>query len=152
MLAAAGARAGGRTGSRSRVTRQIFVTQRLTKVYQTGEVKVFALNGVDLTLYESEMTVLLGASGSGKSTLLNILGGLDHATSGRVMFRDEELTAMNDRQLTRYRRDHVGFVFQFYDLVPAACAPRRQPGQMTALRQSHFRRRRRPCRAGAVHR
>lgn len=101
---------------------EIFRAKGVTKVYQTGEVKVFALAGVDLTLYAGELTVLLGPSGSGKSTLLNILGGLDHVTEGRVWFRDQELTEMNDRALTRYRRDHVGFVFQFYNLVPSLTA------------------------------
>ena len=100
----------------------VFRTEDLTKVYDTGEVKVHALAGVDLTLYAGELSVLLGASGSGKSTLLNILGGLDHATSGRVWFRDLELTDLGDRALTRYRRDHVGFVFQFYNLVPSLSA------------------------------
>lgn len=100
----------------------VFRTEDVTKVYQTGEVKVFALSGVNLELYAGEMTVLLGPSGSGKSTLLNILGGLDHATSGRVWFRETELTDMPDRGLTRYRRDHVGFVFQFYNLVPSLTA------------------------------
>lgn len=100
----------------------IFRTEGITKVYETGDVKVFALDGVDLALYESELTVLLGPSGSGKSTLLNILGGLDHATDGRVWFKDTELTNMPDRGLTKYRRDHVGFVFQFYNLVPSLTA------------------------------
>ena len=100
----------------------IFRTEGVTKIYETGDVKVFALGGVDLELYESELTVLLGPSGSGKSTLLNILGGLDHATDGRVWFKDIELTDMPDRGLTKYRRDHVGFVFQFYNLVPSLTA------------------------------
>lgn len=100
----------------------IFKTEGITKVYDTGEVKVYALAGVDLELFKGELTVLLGPSGSGKSTLLNILGGLDHATEGRVWFEDTELTNMNDRGLTRYRRDHVGFVFQFYNLVPSLTA------------------------------
>lgn len=100
----------------------VFRTEGVTKVYDTGPVKVFALAGVDLTLYTGELTVLLGPSGSGKSTLLNILGGLDHATDGRVWFRDTELTDMSDRGLTRFRRDHVGFVFQFYNLVPSLTA------------------------------
>lgn len=104
------------------VAKAIFRTEGITKVYETGEVKVYALAGVDLTLYESELTVLLGPSGSGKSTLLNILGGLDHPTDGRVWFKDTELTNMRDRGLTKYRRDHVGFVFQFYNLVPSLTA------------------------------
>ena len=100
----------------------IFRTQGVTKIYDTGGVKVYALDGVDLELYKSELTVLLGPSGSGKSTLLNILGGRDHATGGRVWFDQTELTNMSDRELTRYRRDHVGFVFQFYNLVPSLTA------------------------------
>jgi putative ABC transport system ATP-binding protein len=100
----------------------VFRTEALTKVYDTGEVQVHALAGVDLMLYAGELSVLLGASGSGKSTLLNILGGLDHATAGRVWFRKQELTNLGDRALTRYRRDHVGFVFQFYNLVPSLSA------------------------------
>ncbi len=100
----------------------VFKTEGVTKVYDTGEVKVYALAGVDLELYSGELTVLLGPSGSGKSTLLNILGGLDHASEGRVFFRDLELNTLGDRGLTRYRRDHVGFVFQFYNLVPSLTA------------------------------
>lgn len=100
----------------------VFQTDGVTKIYDTGEVKVYALAGVDLKLYSGELAVLLGPSGSGKSTLLNILGGLDHATEGRVFFRDLELTTLGDRGLTRYRRDHVGFVFQFYNLVPSLTA------------------------------
>ncbi|MDJ0944072.1 MAG: ABC transporter ATP-binding protein [Kiloniellales bacterium] len=94
----------------------------LTKVYGSGEVAVHALRGVDLDLYQSELLVLLGASGSGKSTLLNILGGLDRPSDGRVWFRDLELTACGESALTRYRRDHVGFVFQFYNLMPSLTA------------------------------
>ena len=94
----------------------------LTKVYGSGEVAVRALRGVDLDLYESELLVLLGASGSGKSTLLNILGGLDRPSDGQVWFRDTDLTACNESALTRYRRDHVGFVFQFYNLMPSLTA------------------------------
>lgn len=101
---------------------RIFHTEGITKVYTTGEVEVHALRGVDAELFMGEFTVLLGASGSGKSTLLNILGGLDTATAGRAWFRDQELTAMRERDLTRYRRDHVGFVFQFYNLVPSLTA------------------------------
>ena len=81
-----------------------------------------ALGGIDLDLYEGEMTVLLGPSGSGKSTFLNIVGGLDQATLGTVFFKDMELTSFNERKLTKYRRDHVGFVFQFYNLIPSLTA------------------------------
>ena len=100
-----------------------FRTEGLTKIYGRGEAaEVRALDGVDLSLPEGELVVLLGPSGSGKSTLLNILGGLDHATRGTAWFRDRELTAMTDRQLTQYRRAHVGFVFQFYNLVASLTA------------------------------
>ena len=94
----------------------------LTKVYHTGEVEIYALRGVDLELRQSELLVLLGPSGSGKSTLLNILGGLDVPTSGEVFFRGDELTGRDEAALTRYRRDHVGFVFQFYNLIPSLTA------------------------------
>ncbi len=94
----------------------------LTKVYKTGEVEIWALRGVDLELRESELVVLLGPSGSGKSTLLNILGGLDTPSAGQVLFRGEELNATDDAELTRFRRDHVGFVFQFYNLIPSLTA------------------------------
>ncbi len=104
------------------MTDPIFRTLGLTKVYRTGAVEVQALRGVDLELPPGEMSVLLGPSGSGKSTLLNILGGLDSATSGRVWFHDLELTGLDDRGLTAYRREHVGFVFQFYNLVPSLTA------------------------------
>ena len=100
----------------------IFRTKGVTKVYNTGDIKVYALAGVDLELYKGELAVLLGPSGSGKSSLLNMLGGLDHATDGQVWFGDTELTNMSERGLTRYRRDHVGFVFQFYNLVPSLTA------------------------------
>lgn len=101
---------------------RVFHTEALTKIYDTGEVQVRALDGVDMELMSGELSVLLGPSGSGKSTLLNILGGLDHATSGKAWFRKLELTALDDRGLTRYRRDHVGFVFQFYNLVASLTA------------------------------
>ena len=94
----------------------------LTKVYGSGDIEVHALRGVDLALEPGELVVLLGPSGSGKSTLLNILGGLDSATAGQVWFQDEELTALDERALTRYRREHVGFVFQFYNLIPSLTA------------------------------
>lgn len=97
----------------------IFSAHNLTKVYRSGEVEVFALRGVDLDLEQGEMAVLLGPSGSGKSTLLNIMGGLDRATSGTVHFRGQDLTAFSERQLTRFRREHIGFVFQFYNLIPS---------------------------------
>ena len=90
----------------------IFTARALTKTYTSGEVQVHALRGLDLDVSAGEVVVLLGPSGSGKSTLLNIMGGLDHATSGRLLFKDTELTALNDRELTAYRRRHVGFVFQ----------------------------------------
>ena len=100
----------------------VFRTRGLTKVYDMGEVQVRALRGVDLELYAGELVVLLGASGSGKSTLLNILGGLDTASQGEVTFRDHVLTRASDAELTAYRRDHVGFVFQFYNLIPSLTA------------------------------
>jgi len=87
-----------------------------------GEIQVHALRGVDLELYDGELIVLLGPSGSGKSTLLNILGGLDTATEGTVSYRDLQLTGATDKQLTDYRRHHVGFVFQFYNLIPSLTA------------------------------
>ena len=101
---------------------QIFTAQHLTKVYTTGEVEVRALRGVDLEVLHGEVVVLLGPSGSGKSTLLNIMGGLDHASSGHLFFKDLELTALDDGSLTAYRRKSVGFVFQFYNLVPSLTA------------------------------
>ena len=100
----------------------VFRARGLTKIYRIGEVQVEALRSVDIDLFEGELVVLLGPSGSGKSTLLNILGGLDAPTSGDVTFRDHELTGANDRELTRFRREHVGFVFQFYNLVPSLTA------------------------------
>lgn len=100
----------------------VFRARGLTKVYHMGEVDVHALRGVDLELRRGECVVLLGPSGSGKSTLLNILGGLDTPSGGTVHYRDQELTASTDAELTRYRRDHVGFVFQFYNLIPSLTA------------------------------
>jgi putative ABC transport system ATP-binding protein len=100
----------------------VFRVEKVTKSYAAGLVTVQALRGVDLELFEGELVVLLGASGSGKSTLLNILGALDSPTTGRVFFREHELTGMDDAALTAFRRDHVGFVFQFYNLVPSLTA------------------------------
>jgi putative ABC transport system ATP-binding protein len=100
----------------------VFEARGITKVYRLGEVEVHALRGVDLDLYQGEFVVLLGPSGSGKSTLLNILGGLDVPTAGTVRYRDHDLTAATDAALTRYRREHVGFVFQFYNLIPSLTA------------------------------
>ena len=100
----------------------VFRALGITKVYHMGEVDVHALRGVDLELFESELTVLLGPSGSGKSTLLNILGGLDVPSGGQVFYRGSELTAAGEAELTRYRRHHVGFVFQFYNLIPSLTA------------------------------
>ena len=100
----------------------VFHAEAVTKTYQMGEVEVNALRGIDLDLYESEFVVLLGPSGSGKSTLLNILGGLDIPTSGSVRYKDHDLTVYKDSVLTRYRREHVGFVFQFYNLIPSLTA------------------------------
>jgi putative ABC transport system ATP-binding protein len=100
----------------------VFQARGVTKLYRMGEVEVHALRGIDLDLFDGELLVLLGPSGSGKSTLLHILGGLDVPTSGRVRYRDHDLTACGDAELTRYRREHVGFVFQFYNLVPSLTA------------------------------
>ncbi len=104
----------------------------LTKVYGDGEAAVHALRGVDLDVPQGELIVLLGASGSGKSTLLNILGGLDRPTAGRVYFHGDEVTGFDDASLTRYRRDHVGFVFQFYNLIPSLTA-RENVGLVTEI-------------------
>jgi len=112
----------GREGEPGRNGTRIFEAHEVTKVYHMGEVDVHALRGIDLRLRESEFTVLLGPSGSGKSTLLNILGGLDVPSAGRVFYRGGELTRFSERELTRYRRHHVGFVFQFYNLIPSLTA------------------------------
>jgi putative ABC transport system ATP-binding protein len=114
-----GPEAAPRIGAEDRPT---LAARGLTKIYRTGEIEVQALRGVDIDLFDAELVVLLGPSGSGKSTLLNILGGLDTPTSGQVFFRDAELTGRDPAALTRYRRDHVGFVFQFYNLVPSLTA------------------------------
>jgi putative ABC transport system ATP-binding protein len=103
-------------------TAPIFVAHGLTKVYRMGEAEVQALRGIDLEIRPGEFIVLLGPSGSGKSTLLNILGGLDAPTSGEVRFLEHSLTGADEAELTRYRREHVGFVFQFYNLIPSLTA------------------------------
>ena len=102
--------------------RETLVARGLSKVYRSGDVEIRALHGVDFTLYEGELVVLLGPSGSGKSTLLNILGGLDTPTAGDLHFRDHDLSGADERSLTRFRREHVGFVFQFYNLIPSLTA------------------------------
>lgn len=112
----------GNTDNHPKDGKIVFEVEGLTKVYGMGQVEVHALRGIDLALYEGELVVLLGPSGSGKSTLLNILGGLDTATGGRVTYRGEDLTKVTDKELTRYRRFHVGFVFQFYNLIPSLTA------------------------------
>lgn len=104
------------------LTGNTYTIRNLKKIYGHGEAAVHALRGVDLDIPAGEFVVLLGASGSGKSTLLNIIGGLDRASQGTALFRDRELTTMSDSELTRYRRDHVGFVFQFYNLMPSLTA------------------------------
>ncbi len=100
----------------------VFEARGLTKLYKMGEVEVQALRGLDFDLVQGEFVVILGPSGSGQSTLLNILGGLDVPTSGDVFYRDHDLSIDDDRALTRYRREHVGFVFQFYNLIPSLTA------------------------------
>ncbi|MEW6449177.1 MAG: ABC transporter ATP-binding protein [Pseudomonadota bacterium] len=106
----------------TRTLEPLFAAKALTKVYTSGEVQVHALRGLDLDIAGGEVVVLLGPSGSGKSTLLNIMGGLDHATSGQFFFKNTDLTRLDDRGLTQYRRRHVGFVFQFYNLIPSLTA------------------------------
>lgn len=108
--------------SNSLQANKVFTAKGLSKIYQMGEVSVNALRGVNLELYAGEFVVMLGPSGSGKSTLLNILGGLDTATKGEVFYRDHDLVKSNEEELTLYRRDHVGFVFQFYNLIPSLTA------------------------------
>ena len=100
----------------------VFRARGLTKVYRMGEVEVAALRGIDLDLHRGEFVVLLGPSGSGKSTLLNILGGLDTPSAGEVWYEGHHLTGAGDDELTRFRREHVGFVFQFYNLIPSLTA------------------------------
>ncbi len=108
--------------SKTETVAPAFFARGLTKVYRMGEVEVHALRGIDLDLYPGEFFVLLGPSGSGKSTLLNILGGLDVPTAGTVQYLDHDLTSAGEAALTRYRREHVGFVFQFYNLIPSLTA------------------------------
>lgn len=100
----------------------VFETRGVTKVYHMGEVSVHALRGIDVEFIEGEMVVLLGRSGSGKSTLLNILGGLDVPSDGEVLYRGQDMSQFDENQLTWYRREHVGFVFQFYNLIPSLTA------------------------------
>jgi len=113
----AGGARGETIGDMDNGAEAVFVARALTKVYHLGEVAVHALRGIDLEIGAREFVVLLGPSGSGKSTLLNILGGLDTATSGEAFWRDHDLVRADERELTRYRREHVGFVFQFYNLI-----------------------------------
>jgi putative ABC transport system ATP-binding protein len=115
----------------------LFRVTGLTKTYQMGDVQVAALRGIDLFLSAGDLVVLLGPSGSGKSTLLNILGGLDVPTAGKVVFRNHDLTAADDKALTHYRRHHVGFVFQFYNLVPTLTA-RENVALVTELSDKSF--------------
>src|SRR5262245_23396930 len=117
-----GPRSGSMVPTTESTATAVFRARGVTKVYRMGEVEVHALRGVDLDLYGGEFVVLLGPSGSGKSTLLNILGGLDVPTGGCVHYRDRELTRADDAELTRYRREHVGFVFQFCNLIPGLTA------------------------------
>lgn len=100
----------------------VFRVHDLCKIYRTGDVEVHALRGLDFEARRGEFVVILGPSGSGKSTFLNIIGGLDSATSGEARFLDHSLTQQSEAELTRYRRDHVGFIFQFYNLVPSLTA------------------------------
>lgn len=121
--------------AQARTTReraQVFRVRGLTKVYGTGAAEVHALDGVDLDLYSGELVVLLGPSGSGKTTLLNNLGGLDVPTTGELYYRDLELTRANEDELTQYRRNTVGFVFQFYNLIPSLTA-RENVGLITEI-------------------
>ena len=109
-------------GSDETTLEGVLSARSLEKIYHVGDVDIFALRGVDFDLFEGELVVLLGPSGSGKSTLLNILGGLDAPTRGSVRYLDHDLSQDDDEALTRYRREHVGFVFQFYNLIPSLTA------------------------------
>jgi putative ABC transport system ATP-binding protein len=104
------------------VSAPVFTARGISKVYPMGEIEVHALRGVDFDLFTAEFVVLLGPSGSGKSTLLNILGGLDIPTAGHVRYRGQDMTAASERELTAFRRHRVGFVFQFYNLIPSLTA------------------------------
>lgn len=104
------------------VNETLFTARGLTKIFRAGEIEVRAVADVDLDILKGEVVVLLGPSGSGKSTLLNIMGGLDSATSGSLSFQQQKLTQLKDKELTQYRREHVGFVFQFYNLIPSLTA------------------------------
>ena len=119
-------------------TPAIFVARGLTKIYRMGDVEVPALRSIDLQLFRGELVVLLGPSGSGKSTLLNILGGLDAPTSGEVYYLDHKLTGASEAELTRFRREHVGFVFQFYNLIPSLTA-RENVAAVTEIAESPMR-------------
>lgn len=113
----------GNAPARSPGSRQaVFHVRGVSKIYRMGDVEVEALRGVDLDIFRGELLVILGPSGGGKSTLLNILGGLDAPTSGEVFYLDHDLTIEDDTELTQFRRDHVGFVFQFYNLIPSLTA------------------------------
>ena len=107
---------------KKKVSEAVFQIKRVSKIYQMGEVEVHALRDVDLEIYRGELLVILGPSGGGKSTLLNILGGLDVPTSGTVTYLDHDLSFDDDAALTEFRREHVGFVFQFYNLIPSLTA------------------------------
>ena len=110
------------TASKDGTREPVLSAHQISKIYRMGEVDVHALRNVDFALYPGELVVLLGASGSGKSTLLNILGGLDTPTSGEVLYEGGNLTQAGEAELTQYRRRHVGFVFQFYNLIPSLTA------------------------------
>jgi putative ABC transport system ATP-binding protein len=122
MTGCAQTRAGCKDPESVMAATPLFVAKGITKVYRMGEVEVHALRGVDLEIQSSEFVVLLGPSGSGKSTLLNILGGLDTPTTGEARWRDHDLAHADESERTRYRREHVGFVFQFYNLIPSLTA------------------------------
>jgi putative ABC transport system ATP-binding protein len=111
-----------KTGGGANAAQPTFVARALTKTYRTEAGEVHALRGIDLELWPGEFVVMLGPSGSGKSTFLNILGGLDSPTAGQVLYRGADLAAFSERARTRYRREEIGFVFQFYNLIPSLTA------------------------------